>query len=1012
MTSFQLISKAKIESRIDCAKYKSNSTGLQVILADVDGPVVNGYYVLATEAHDDDGLPHTLEHLIFLGSEKYPFKGVLDLLANRCLASGTNAWTDTDHTCYTMTTAGSDGFLELMPIYLDHILYPTLSDSGFATEVHHVSGEGEDGGVVYCEMQGRENTGESRAHLQMLRAAYPNSGYSAETGGIMHNLRTSCSNEKVRKYHAQFYRPENLTLIITGKVNSEKVFKALQPVEEKILLKGNLSSFSRPWQTPVAPLTESQDIKILYPSDEEDCGLVYIGYRGPNCVSDYMKLTACSILMRYLTDTSVSPLQREFVEIDDPYASKVSHSLIENLESLLCFVFDNVPVAKLETLLDKLKETLKRFETGEETIDMKRMKSILDREILESLSNLETNPHDTIAYTIIGDVIYGKNQKDFEARLSTNKFYEHFLTLDEEYWIKLLKEYLLEGHYISVRAYPSIKEQERMSKEELERIENQRQNLGPQGLAQKGDSIMQAMATNEILPPETMLTNVCVPSTEGINYHKLKIYKSTEINSIQNCVNFNDFPVYAEVYDINTSFIYITVTLNTASLATQDRSYLMLLLEMLLETPIRKNGELIPYEEVVAALERDTISSGTSLGLEGGTFSVGPFSHVAALILQVEPKKYNTGVHWIIDLLQNTEFTAERIRVCASKMFNAVSQAKRKGNSVVRDLLKTMYYGEDSNVQLSSMLKQQKFLGNLIERIDNPIEAEKIINDLNKVRSILLESQNVAVHMAVNIDSASEKNINLSAPWKELMKTNSTSKKELIVIPDWKIISPNGIFAADFQGTVVGMGCVESAFLFHATPSITDFMDPDLPALMLFLQYLTQLEGPLWRQIRGQGFAYGYNIVPRPHEGLLCISLYRASNVVAAFKECKTIIQNHLSGDFTWDETLLASARSSLIFELIERERSVGNLVVQSLLFSYKNVTFGYNQQLVMRVNEVTKDKLITIGEKYVSKLFAPEAKTAIVCHPDKVKEIVAGFASMDRNLTAVLSLEESILAK
>lgn len=28
----------------------------------------------ATEAHDHDGLPHTLEHLIFMGSEKYPYK--------------------------------------------------------------------------------------------------------------------------------------------------------------------------------------------------------------------------------------------------------------------------------------------------------------------------------------------------------------------------------------------------------------------------------------------------------------------------------------------------------------------------------------------------------------------------------------------------------------------------------------------------------------------------------------------------------------------------------------------------------------------------------------------------------------------------------------------------------------------------------------------------------------------------------------------------------------------------
>lgn len=57
------------------------------------------------------------------------FQGVLDLLANRCLAQGTNAWTDVDHTCYTVMTAGSEGFLNLLPIYLDHILYPTLTVS-------------------------------------------------------------------------------------------------------------------------------------------------------------------------------------------------------------------------------------------------------------------------------------------------------------------------------------------------------------------------------------------------------------------------------------------------------------------------------------------------------------------------------------------------------------------------------------------------------------------------------------------------------------------------------------------------------------------------------------------------------------------------------------------------------------------------------------------------------------------------------------------------------------------
>lgn len=156
MDSLKLVAEAKVNGTIPIFKYVSELSGLKVVLALVEGPVVNGYFSLgkfyflmflapyynisikktyllifaiATEAHDDDGLPHTLEHLIFLGSEKFPYKGVLDLLANRCLASGTNAWTDTDHTCYTMTTAGKDGFLELLPIYLDHVLYPTLSVS-------------------------------------------------------------------------------------------------------------------------------------------------------------------------------------------------------------------------------------------------------------------------------------------------------------------------------------------------------------------------------------------------------------------------------------------------------------------------------------------------------------------------------------------------------------------------------------------------------------------------------------------------------------------------------------------------------------------------------------------------------------------------------------------------------------------------------------------------------------------------------------------------------------------
>lgn len=41
----------------------------------------------------------------------------------------------------------------------------------------------------------------------------------------------------MRNYHKEFYRPENLKLVIVGQVKTGDVFKALGPIEKKILSK-------------------------------------------------------------------------------------------------------------------------------------------------------------------------------------------------------------------------------------------------------------------------------------------------------------------------------------------------------------------------------------------------------------------------------------------------------------------------------------------------------------------------------------------------------------------------------------------------------------------------------------------------------------------------------------------------------------------------------------------------------------------------------------------------------
>jgi Zn-dependent M16 (insulinase) family peptidase len=213
--------------------YESERSGMQVLVADRKGPKINGYFTLATEIFDDSGAPHTLEHLIFMGSKNYQYKGLLDKLASRAY-SGTNAWTAVDHTAYTLETAGWDGFAQILPVYLEHVVLPTLTDDACVTEVHHVDGEGNDAGVVYSEMQALQYSSSELMDLRARRLLYPeNVGFRYETGGMTEALRV-LTPDRIREFHKAMYQPRNLAVIIVGEANHEHLLEILDEFEASI----------------------------------------------------------------------------------------------------------------------------------------------------------------------------------------------------------------------------------------------------------------------------------------------------------------------------------------------------------------------------------------------------------------------------------------------------------------------------------------------------------------------------------------------------------------------------------------------------------------------------------------------------------------------------------------------------------------------------------------------------------------------------------------------------------
>lgn len=994
--NYQKIQEVLTDGDIPITHYVSKVTGTNIYSAYVEWPIVYGDLVFATEAADDDGLPHTLEHLVFLGSEEYPFKGVLDRLANKCFADGTNAMTDTDHTSYNLQTAGSDGFLKMLPIYLEHVLFPTLTDSGYITEVHHINGEGDDAGVVYCEMQARENSGDSRCYLEMLRTLYPGKcAYRWETGGILENLRTSTNNQKCRDYHEQFYHSKNLCIIVVGPVKPEEIFEAIEPVENKIVAKGRHQVvFDRPWQTPVEPMKECVQRKIQYSSDTDDDGLVYIGFRGPEVINNFRELVAISILLDYLNATAISPIQRDFVECEEPYCSSVDHSIIENSVSCFYLSFESVGKQYLDGVATKFNQLLTNIVEEKEVFDMQRLKTIISRKKVSLLSTAENSPRTMVQGPVIGEFLYGNG--NLKQRCQEIPLLEEISQADSKFWLELIQKYMTgpDARHVVIVGEPSPDFMKISADIEAARLAKQKEELKDR-LPEIAEKLKSAIDMNETPIPSQILESIEVPSTDKIMFHP-----------IERIVLDQELTPFRFQYDsIKTNFVTIHILMNTSNMSKQDRLYLPLMSEIIMECPIMRDGCLVPYEKVVSELFADTISFGANVGLSASSsYSVGVISMLFGLGMQVESAKYERAVRWFSELLYNTVFTPERIKTIAKRMVSDISQCKRSGGKVLTATTYGLAYQSNSNQWACNFMRQQKFLKKLINNLDI---AQK---DLIRIRNSLTTPNNLLVHIALNKEKFNV--TKLHEPWLKLVPEEviGSVKMEHIkfedITPCHKLYNP----AENFKKVVVGVGSVESNYMYQIIRSIDSPVHPDLPAVYVFLQYLTQLEGPLWTQVRGSGLSYNYQIDVIPSEGLMRFLLYKSSQLVGAYNKTAEVVDKHLNNQTEFEPSLLESAKSSLIFDLVKREKSAAGKSMQSLLAYIRKLDIDYNRDFIKQVAKVDIDDMRRVGPIYLKPLFQdPERRVVVVCHPAKIPDISNGFESVC-NLEKINIEEEQLL--
>ncbi|ORY30613.1 cytoplasm protein, partial [Naematelia encephala] len=1007
--NFKLLNSFPVEyAPITVSKWRSQKTGLTVVVGSHAAPITNGHFVIASEIFDDTGRPHTLEHLVFLGSKSFPYKGVLDQLANRAGSNGTNAWTANDHTAYTIATAGSEGFLRMLPVYIDHVLHPTITDAGFVTEVHHINGKGEDAGVVYSEMQARENQSGDLMALELQRSLYPpSSAYRSETGGLLANLRVLTA-QQIRDYHAKYYVPHNLCLLIDGAVPLPVLFHILNTEVDPMIfshLPPNTSIPPPGWKRPFVETSTASELSVPqsetkvveFMEEDESMGEVSMVWLGPQ-PTDYRTNLALKLLGSYLTDSATSPLQKHFVEIPKPLCTGIDFYSEDrvNKNELQCFIAD-VPAKYLESIGDMINEKLREI-AGKEDIDMERMGLVLRRDKRKLLNYMETSVSSVLANAVIGDFLYGEQTGgELPRAFDDLKDYDALSGWTSKDWTNLLKKYYVDPNCITIVGKPSAALSNKIETDEKERIAKRKKELGEDKLKELDRKLEEAKIESDKQAPEDMITSFPITNPAGLTWVPVE----TAINNVQGQEVKGDQGVVqkhldrsdirrlrfqAHFADVQSNFISVAVLFDTKKVPAHLMAYLSILQSSLFSLPLKRpDGTTLTHEEVVDQLNDFTVSQNISFSYRSC------FSEVLCIALKVEKTDFEKAVTWIRDLVTGVMFTKDRLQVIVAKLLQELPYSKRDGGTISRAWANRLVYDvEKSTSEACGLLNSLNFVPQTAELLES--NPDEVIAKMDEARQYLLDPEIIRVSVTGDILGVQDP---IGVLWESFLPFKEASTLSPLSTA-FDTLSDLGKSPAK-KCVLVPMSAIEGSYSIHYARGLHGWDHPDLPALRLASATLNASESYLWKSIRGSGLAYGANIEVDAESGLTGFSVYRSPNAQIAYEAAGKLLRDLADGTVELDRNLVDGARSLLTYEYARKSETVSSAASTAYLNEVlKEVGKNNDQEMLKKLPRVTLDQIRNAITTYILPIFdSSTAVGAVSVSSGKADEVEAGFKKL-----------------
>lgn len=284
-------------------RYVTLSNGLRVLLVHDASAQKSAAALAVNVGHFDDptdreGLAHYLEHMLFLGTEKYPKIGEFQSFISQ--HGGTNnAWTGTEHTCFFFDVTPKQ-FEKALDRFSQFFVAPLFNPEALDKERQAVESE-------YRLKLNDDMRRLYQVHKEVVNQAHPFSKFSVGNLQTLGDRDNSSIREEIIAFYQSHYSADLMTLTL---VSAEQLDTLEGWAEEKFVAVANRHLAGKAIETPlvteqesalfvrIEPVKESRKLSVSFnlPSMDEHYGtkpLSYfahlLGYEGEGSLMLYLK---------------------------------------------------------------------------------------------------------------------------------------------------------------------------------------------------------------------------------------------------------------------------------------------------------------------------------------------------------------------------------------------------------------------------------------------------------------------------------------------------------------------------------------------------------------------------------------------------------------------------------------------------------------------------------------------------------------------------------------------------